>query len=125
MHQWRTLEPPVYCLNEDLNLNGVLDPGEDFNNDGKLEPGDVAVATPSSVITGSDGAATFTVEYPEDHALWVQTLLTATATVQGTQSSTDSLFVLPMLATYLTATTSTPPGYVSPYGVASTCSNPN
>jgi hypothetical protein len=115
--------PAVVCLNEDLNLNGVLDPGEDFNNDGKLEPGDVAVATPSSLVTGSDGSATFTVEYPEDHALWVQTLLTATATVQGTQSSTDSLFVLPILSVYLTTTTSTPPGFVSPYGTASTCSN--
>jgi Invasin, domain 3/Bacterial Ig-like domain (group 1) len=117
--------PPVTCLNEDLNLNGVLDPGEDFNNNGKLDPGDVAVATPSSVITGTDGSATFTVEYPEDHALWVQTLLTATATVQGTQSSTESLFVLPILAIYLTTTASSPPGLVSPYGVASTCSDPN
>ena len=67
--------PAVVCLNEDLNLNGVLDPGEDFNNDGKLEPGDVAVATPSSLVTGSDGSAPlYRVEYPEDHALWVQSV---------------------------------------------------
>jgi hypothetical protein len=117
--------PPVTCLNEDLNLNGVLDPGEDFNSNGKLDPGDVAVATPSTVVTGSDGSAGFTVEYPEDHALWVQTLLTATATVQGTQSSTESLFILPILAVYLTTTASSPPGLVSPYGVAATCSDPN
>jgi hypothetical protein len=57
--------------------------------------------------------------------LWVQTTLTATATVQGTQSSTVSTFILPMLAIYLTTTTSTPPGYISPYGVANVCTNPN
>jgi Bacterial Ig-like domain (group 1) len=117
--------PPVTCLNEDINLTGVYEASEDFNNNGKLDPGDVAVATPGSVITATDGSATFLVEYPEDHALWVQATLTATATVQGTQSSTEATFVLPMLATYLTSTTTEPPGFVSPYGVANTCSNPH
>jgi hypothetical protein len=117
--------PPVQCLNEDINLTGVYEASEDINNNGKLDPGDVAVATPGTVTTATDGSATFTVEYPEDHALWVQTTLTATATVQGTQSSTVSTFILPMLAIYLTTTTSTPPGYISPYGVANVCTNPN
>jgi len=57
-----------------------------------------------------------TVTYPEDHALWVQVLLTATATVSGTETSTTSTFWLPILSTYLTTTTSTPPGVISPYG---------
>ena len=116
--------PPVTCLNEDVNLTGVYEASEDINNNGKLDPGDVAVATPGSVITAGDGSATFLVEYPEDHALWVQATLTATATVQGTQSSTEATFVLPMLAAYLTAATP-PPGFVSPYGVASTCTDPH
>lgn len=117
--------PPVTCLNEDINLTGVYEASEDINNNGKLDPGDVAVATPGSVITATDGSATFLVEYPEDHALWVQATLTATATVQGTQSSTEATFVLPMLASYLTAITTEPPGFVSPYGVANTCTNPH
>jgi hypothetical protein len=119
------LNPPVVCLNEDINLTGVYEASEDINNNGKLDPGDVAVATPGSVITASDGSATFLVEYPEDHAQWVQATLTATATVQGTQSSTEATFVLPMLAAYLTAITTEPPGFVSPYGVASTCTDPH
>jgi Invasin, domain 3 len=116
---------PVQCLNEDLNLTGVYEASEDTNNNGKLDPGDVAVATPGSLTTATDGSATFTVEYPEDHALWVQTTLTATATVQGTQSSTTAIFELPMLATYLTNQQVNPPGLVSPYGVAGVCTDPN
>jgi hypothetical protein len=116
---------PVTCLNEDINLTGVYEKSEDINNNGKLDPGDVAVATPANLITASDGSGTFLVEYPEDHALWVQATLTATATVQGTQSSTEATFVLPMLATYLSNTTVEPPGFISPYGVASSCTDPN
>jgi hypothetical protein len=115
--------PIVGCANEDLNLTGVFDPAEDTNTNGKLDPGDVAVATPGSVTTGADGSATFLVEYPEDHALWVQATLTATATVQGTQSSTTSTFVLPILASYLTSIQSSPPGAVSPYGIAGVCTD--
>ncbi len=126
---------PVPCLNEDLNLTGVYEASEDINNNNRLDPGDVAVTNPGNVVTGTakdssgnplnDGSATFQVDYPEDHALWVQTTLTATATVQGTQSTTTSTFILPILATYLTTTTSSPPGFVSPYGSASSCANPN
>jgi hypothetical protein len=116
---------PVACDNEDLLLTGVYEAGEDTNNNGKLDPGDVAVATPGTVITASDGSSGFLVEYPEDHALWVQTTLTATATVQGTQSSTEATFILPMLAVYLSTTASEPPGFKSPYGIANSCTIAN
>ena len=123
--------PITVCPNEDQNLNGVLDIalGEDVsgqgNNNGKLDPGDVAAVQPGTVTTDDNGQATFNVVYPEDHALWVQVKLTATATVQGTETSTSALFWLPMLATYVTSTTSDPPGKRSPYGIATSCTNPN
>ncbi len=118
--------PPTACLNEDVNLTGVYDAAEDINHDNVLEPGDIALAAPGVVKTAADGnpagtttgTATFTITYPEDHALWVQVTLTATASVAGTESSTSTTFVLPELASYLTPNTgATPPGYVSPYGV--------
>jgi hypothetical protein len=116
------------CPNEDLNLNGVLDPGEDTsgtgNNNGKLDPGDIALASPGSVTTGTDGSAIFNVQYPEDHGFWVTSTLTATATVQGTETSTSSTFQLPMLAKYVNTITTDVPGRVSPYGIAATCSDP-
>jgi Bacterial Ig-like domain (group 1) len=129
-----TTQPPgiVVCPSEDLNNNGILDPGEDDgptgNNNGKLDPGNIAAVSPGTVTTAAttvsigsgtttiNGSAVLTLAYPEDHALWVQVLLTATATVAGTESSTSSTFWLPILASYLTTTTSTPPGIISPYG---------
>jgi hypothetical protein len=117
------------CPNEDLNLNGVLDPGEDSsgtgNGNGKLDPGDIALATPGNVTTGTDGSAIFNVQYPEDHAFWVTSTLTATASVQGTETSTSATFQLPILAKYVNDVTKDVPGKVSPYGIGATCSNPN
>jgi len=54
----------------------------------------VALTSPGVVTTAVDGTGTFTVVYPEDHALWVQVTLTAKATVSGTESSTSTTFVL-------------------------------
>ena len=119
------------CTNEDQNLNFVLDPGEDTNLDGTLEPGDVASVSPGTVTTaldsvsGIDGSAAFTIVYPEDHALWVKVKVTATATVKGTEATGSIYFWLPMLASYISSTTSSPPGLVSPYGFAIVCTNPN
>jgi hypothetical protein len=120
-----TVNAVTACLNEDANKNAILDAGEDFNNNGKLDPGDVATATPGTVTTDSTGTAEFSVIYPEDHALWVRVTLTATATVNGTQSSTNTIFVLPILASYVTTTDSSPPGYRSPYGTATACNSAN
>lgn len=117
------------CPNEDANLNGVLDPGEDTsgtgNNNGKLDPGDVALAVPGTVTTGTDGSAIFNVQYPEDHAAWVTSTLTATATVQGTQTSTSTTFQLPNAAKYVNSTTTAIPGQFSPYGLGATCTDKN
>jgi hypothetical protein len=130
------------------DFNGVLDPGEDGcnasgipwngtalgtgeacnasgNGNGKLDPGVTAVASPSSVTTDSTGTANFDVIYPESDALWVKVQIIATATVSGTETTASTEFVLPILATYLTTTTSTPPGYPSPFGTATQCNLPN
>ncbi len=106
----------AYCLNEDALGTGVYEVGEDLNGNGVLDPGGVATVSPSPVTTDNTGTANVTIYYPEDHALWVQVKLTATANVAGTQTSTSSVFWLPMLDTYLTNTSATPPGLFSPYG---------
>jgi hypothetical protein len=131
------------CPNEDLNQNGILDPGEDgtpltaaditagwtFNPSGnqnnKLDPGGVAATSAGTVTTANGGVAEFNVTYPEDHAQWVQVQLVATTNVNGTQSSTSTKFWLPILAKYVTTLTASPPGFVSPYGTASVCTDQN
>ena len=134
-----TTQPPAItvCANEDVDGTGIYEKSEDLNNNGKLDPGNIAAVSPGTVTTAAtqvttgsttttvNGSAALTVTYPEDHALWVQVLLTATATVSGTEASTTSTFWLPIASTYVTTTTTTPPGYISPYGVATSCANPN
>ncbi len=66
------------CLNKDTLGNGIYESSKDVNNNGKLDPGNVAVVSPGTVTTDSTGSANLNVTYPEDHALWVQVLLTAT-----------------------------------------------
>jgi hypothetical protein len=142
---WSTLltDPDVFtlsgdpgCQTEDTNGNGVLDAGEDYNGNGVLDPGSVAntaslqgtfggVTLNQSSTTGADGTAGVSILYPQDHAAWVAVEVTASATVQGTQSSTSTKFWLPMLAADIASPSVSPPGQVSPYGVATTCLNPN
>lgn len=149
------LHTTATCINEDdsqsgaadyANFNGVLDAGEDGctngvtptgttvaaplvcnptgNQNGKLDPGATAVASPGSVTTGSDGTATFNVIYPQDIANWVTVQLIASTTVSGTETSSSVSFLLPILADDLTSAAS-PPGQPSPYGSATSCTNPN
>lgn len=113
------------CASEDVNHNGILDPGEDFNGNGKLDPGNVASVTPASVTTANGGTGLVKIYYPKDHALWVKVRLTATATVAGTQSSTSADFWLPGAASDYNQQAVAPPGATSPYGSAATCANPN
>jgi hypothetical protein len=121
------LNPITVCPNED-DGDGILETGEDDsglgNNNDRLDPGGVAATSLGTVVTANGGSANLNVVYPEDHALWVRVTLTAKATVQGTESLTSSSFWLPILASYLSNTNATPPGYVSPYGTATSCTNP-
>jgi len=132
-----TSDPDSYkgttmCLNEDTDYTGNINslgvvngvPVKDYNQNGKLDPGNVAVASMSSSTTDANGRLDVKVTYPRDHAYWVAVTLVASTTVQGTQSSTSSTFVLQGAVTDYACGTG-PPGPVSPYGVGSTCANPN
>jgi hypothetical protein len=107
------------CPNEDENNNGIYDPSVDPGN-GTLYPGSIAAVAPGTVTTDSNGSATFNVIYPQDHAGWVQVILSATTLVSGTQSTTSATFWLPMSAQDIDEQAA-PPGQISPYGTATTC----
>jgi hypothetical protein len=113
------------CRTEDLNNNGVLDPGEDYNTNGKLDPGLVVSTDVASATTANGGSAAVNLIYPRDHAYYVAVKLTATATVTGTQSSTSAVFWLPGTAKDFGTQGTAPPGISSSYGTATTCGNPN
>jgi hypothetical protein len=107
------------CDNEDINGNGILTPGEDINNNGTLQPGNVATA-PTSVTTDASGFAEFVVTYAKEFT-WVEIELEARTTVDGSEASSRARFFLPGLVTDFNNCDVTPPGVVSPYGVATTC----
>ena len=114
------------CRNEDTDYTGNINstPGKDYNGNLKLDPGNIAVVSPSSGVTNSSGRLDVTITYPRDHAYWVMVSLIASTTVQGTQSSTTSTFVLPgAIPDYVCSVS--PPGPTSPYGTAVPCANPN
>ena len=119
--------PVAYCVNEDKDGTGILGgPNNvDYNSNGMLDPGDVAAVSPGQVDTDSTGYRQCGHHVPRRSRAWVQVKLTATTTVNGTQTTTTAVFWLPMLASYLTNSTVSPPGLVQPYGQSEDCADPN
>ena len=112
------------CGNEDIDYDGVKDSGEDFNNNGILDPGNVA-STPTTVTLDDNGAGEFLVRYPQDRASWVEVELRGVATVAGTETTSRAVFWLNVSADDVSDLKVSPPGAISPYGVGTSCSDPN
>lgn len=110
------------CASEDLNSNGSLDAGEDVNGDGEVTPGNVAIVAPGTIVTDEDGRAEFKISYPQDHAMWLDGRITASATVAGTESRKSADFFFPASADDLELSNS-PPNPASPWGVTAGCDN--
>jgi hypothetical protein len=115
----------VFCPNEDTNRNGILDSGEDANGDGRLQPGLPVIVTPASVTTGSNGFATFFLQYGENYVPWVSALITARTSVGGTESVKTFAFPLEGVAGDFNQEAVAPAGVVSPFGTVASCQSPN
>jgi hypothetical protein len=111
---------PTKCANEDSNRNGILETGEDINTDGRLTPGLPVVLTPAILTTDANGYATFTMNYGKNYAYWLDTEVTAKATVNGTESSKSIKYSLQMLAADAT-NKAAPANVVSPFGTVADC----
>ncbi len=144
--QWEKRDPGTgvvnnqQCANEDTNGNGQLDPaqgstlGEDDpnntigNGDGLLTPGNPAVIAFNTGFengkTNALGYLDMRVIYPRNFATWLQVRLRVTAVVAGTEGVGTNTIILPGVAGDYTSATVAPPGVRSPYGVASTCTDP-
>ncbi len=137
---------PFWCPNEDLSpRNGTLDPGEDTNGSGQLEPGNVALVAPvlpgasptdpcatagtagtsADVATNAQGIARVCVFWPQNFSWWLDVHIEAQAAVQGgTEFSAQQVFLLPVLATDITAVQASPPNAESPFGPDLDCAIP-
>ena len=135
------------CAREDLNFNGILDPGEDDpsvglqvrdgrqeffgstqfffgNNSGTLEPGNVVTIQVEDDVdeeTAEAGITNFQLVYPQQFGNWVAVELRAIATVAGTETIEAQRFILEISANDVSSADVSPPGNPSPFGVSDTC----
>ena len=124
----RALNPVTRCTNEDINRNGVLEAGEDINGNGALDPrkADVAIKMVNSARTDANGLAIVQIEYGKSLASWVNYDITITASgISGTESRALYSGELPVEAAALTREDVPPAFVVSPYGISTSCANPN
>lgn len=116
---------PVVCPNEDVNRNGILNVGEDTNGDGRLTPGLPIVVSPATVTTASNGFATFFLQFGENFVPWLNTTITARASVGGTESVQTQRYFLEGVASDFSSADNAPQGKLSPYGTIPSCQSPN
>lgn len=108
------------CISEDLNNNGLMDPGEDTNGDGQLTPGNVA-SVPRTVQADENGIATFDLTYPRDIAPWTTVLLTVSGFADGSENVVSQEFRTLVSGAYVADETSGPAR--NPYGEGTSCSD--
>lgn len=84
----------VFCPNEDVNRNGVLDAGEDTNGDQVLTPrkADIIISYVGSRTTGTNGRATIQIEYPQNVATWLDYAVKVTTNVSGSEGTVQRVF---------------------------------
>lgn len=109
--------PTKACPNTDVNRNGIVDDAEIS----PLRPGNVVVATPGLLTTDSSGRASFSLQYGEQYAKWVEVELMAKALVAGTESRTAQSYKLAMLSTDAYDEKATPANATSPFGTDPIC----
>ncbi|MBI3188167.1 MAG: hypothetical protein HYZ31_09945 [Gammaproteobacteria bacterium] len=123
------------CVAEDVNNNGVRDPGEDINGNVRLDPtypGTVGAhlslaptVTPGTgtIVTDDSGFGYFVVTYPKSESMWTNIQLTATAQVTGTEENEIISFTLPVAIDDLAYPVSPPGGSTSRYGTSAICTD--
>src|SRR5262249_8681381 len=121
--------PAAGCPDEDVNRNGVLNAGEDRNANMRIEAGNIASVAAqgsggSTVRTDVNGFALVDVYYPQEYAYWLEVTLEARTSVQGTEFSERTTFLVPGSSTDFATETNTPPGYTSPFGTDGLCGTP-
>jgi adhesin/invasin len=122
----------INCPSLDKNNNGILDPGEELvggvtaiNWNGQtphLLPGAIASVNASGT-TDASGFATATITYAKDQARWVEVTLEARTSVTTNDPPTQVTFFLPGLVSDYAPTTKNPPGFNSPYGTGTLCTD--
>ena len=78
--------PPVYLVNEDINLDGLLTPHNSTSG-----------SVPPLVVTDAEGVGAYQLTYLKQYARWIDVRARGTATVQGTITTGELTFNLSIL----------------------------
>jgi Bacterial Ig-like domain (group 1) len=116
------LDLRIWCPNEDLSRNGILDPGEDINNNRTLEPraSDVIVLAVGSNVTDSTGNVTLQAQWGQNVGSWLAFTLKVTTNVGGSEGTNSR----PFITSVLQADVPNGAFRVPPYGI-NNCSTNN
>lgn len=115
--EWTIDTITAICPNTDIDQNGIVDVGEST----PVRPGNVVVATPGLLTTDGTGRATFSLQYGEQYAWWVDVNVVARASVSGTETrSTLPISPLPMLIDDVKLQAA-PANRHSPFGTGTSC----
>lgn len=117
---WDPVLTSPACPSEDVNNNGILDPGEDFNGDNQLTPGNVA-SVPRTVQADDNGIATFDLTYTRDIAPWTKVLISVTGFADGTENIASREYRTLVSGEYTSDETAAPAR--NPFGEGTLCSN--
>ncbi len=117
---WDPVISSPLCQSEDVNNNGILDPGEDFNGDDELTPGNV-VSVPRTVQADDNGIATFDLTYTKDIAPWTRVLISVTGFADGTENIASREYRTLVSGAYTSDETAAPAR--NPFGEGTLCSN--
>lgn len=130
------LPGPKWCPNEDTNNNGILDAGEDINGNGQLDPvNTVAVLDKDGTVVASNqdfnfvtddtGKVDFSIRYFKEYADWYNAKITVNTSVDGSESQQSRIVGLSASVDDVDITVPIRPNGISPFGIASTCDNPD
>lgn len=91
-----TVRRRIWCTNEDVNRDGLLDNGEDKNHDGVLQP--VAAALSFSYLDGNqktdaNGQMAIQVFWGQNYATWLAYTVRATTAVSGSEGTALRRFI--------------------------------
>lgn len=116
-----------FCPNEDTNFNGILDSQDNnANGDAFVWPGQAAaVSVANNGVTDGTGFVVLSLKYGQRFGTWATYQIEARASVGGTEGVAQFDYGLDVATADVKNKEASPGFQTSPYGVASSCSDPN
>lgn len=134
--------PDTMCSAEDKNHNSRIDTGEDINHNNKLDPQNPVTILPANSagsenealkngavtfegVTDASGKLDFQIRYGKNFAEWFEGKLLVTTYIDGSPVQDKRIIDLPSAVDDVEKDKGIFPNKRSPYGIATSCIDPN